>query len=169
MARDRDAYLEAGMDACLAKPIDWDELSAAIGRHGAAPQPAAVAEPAGSLVDAQVLAGLARVVGDDQMKSLVRLGMEAYRDYCAGMGSAAADAELRSGAHKLKGSAGTLGLPAISAAAVRIESAVAKGIDGAPLVRDLERTIEATRLELVRLGILHNKNDGRPASPALAT
>jgi HPt (histidine-containing phosphotransfer) domain-containing protein len=74
---------------------------------------------------------------------------------------------VRSGAHKLKGSAGTLGLPAISAAAVRIESAVAEGLDGAPLVPDLERTIEATRLELVRLGILH-KNDGSPGSATLA-
>ncbi|MDB5941072.1 MAG: putative histidine kinase, unorthodox [Ramlibacter sp.] len=168
MARDRDAYLEAGMDGCLGKPIDWDELSAAIGRHGEPPRPATVAEPAGVLVDVQVLADLGRVVGDYEVKSLVRLGIAAYRDYCAGMGTAAGAADLRSGAHKLKGSAGTLGLLAISAAAVRIESAVAKGLEGAPLVRDLERTIEATRLELVRLGIIQ-KNDGSPASPTLAT
>jgi two-component system sensor histidine kinase TorS len=128
---------------------------------------ATAVEAAAALVDTRVLAGLGSVVGDEEMKSLVRLGMEAYCNYCAGMDTAATAADLRSSAHKLKGSAGTLGLLAISAAAVRIESAVAKGLEGAPLMRDLERTIEATRQELVRLGIL-NDNDGSPASPASA-
>jgi PAS domain S-box-containing protein len=147
MARERDLYLRAGMDECLNKPIDWRELSAVISRRALLPG-------AGSmLVDSRALAALRRVAGEVGMQELVRDGFDAYRQYCAEMDSAD-QAGLGSIAHKISGSAGTLGLHWIGDAAARIEAAVKGGRDGAALVAELQRAIETTREELLKLGIL---------------
>jgi CheY-like chemotaxis protein len=147
MARERDRYLQAGMDECLTKPIDWRELSAVISRRAMLPG-------AGSmLVDSRALDALGRVARELGMQELVREGFDAYRLYCAEMLSAD-QAGLGSIGHKISGSAGTLGLHWIADAAARIEAAVKDGRDGAALVAELQRAIETTREELLKMGIL---------------
>lgn len=61
---------------------------------------------------------------------------------------------LASLAHKISGSAGTLGLRGIAEAAARIEAAAKGGDTIAGLVARLERLIQTTHEELVELGIL---------------
>jgi len=34
LASEQERYLAAGMNACLTKPIDWDQLFAALARSG---------------------------------------------------------------------------------------------------------------------------------------
>jgi CheY-like chemotaxis protein len=147
MARERDRYLQAGMDECLGKPIDWGELSAAISRRALLPNPGA------TLVDPLVLRALAGVAGEAGMRELVREGFEACRAYHAEMLSAD-PAGRGSIAHKVAGSAGTLGLRGIADAAARIEAAAKDTDDTTVLLARLERAIETTRGELTELGLL---------------
>jgi PAS domain S-box-containing protein len=147
MAREREGYLQAGMDECLGKPIDWRELSAAISRRALLP------DSGSTLVDSHALGALAGVAGQAGMQELVREGFAAYRLYHAQMLSADPIA-LGSIAHKISGSAGTLGLQAIADAAARIEAAVKEAGATTALLPSLERAIETTREELFRLGIL---------------
>lgn len=110
------------------------------------------------LVETRVLAGLERVVGAMQVRGLVWEGIETYARYCHAMtprgGESAQAAHAVAHAHKLKGSAGTLGLRAIAEVAGRIEDMLESGDDGVDLIRELQRTIEATRQELLALGMV---------------
>jgi CheY-like chemotaxis protein len=147
MAREREGYLQAGMDECLGKPIDWRELSAVISRRALLPASGS------TMVDPHALGALAGVAGQDGMRELVREGFEAYRLYHAEM-LLADQPGLGSIAHKINGSAGTLGLRGIAAAAAAIEAAVKEAGATTTLLPRLERAIETTREELIRLGIL---------------
>lgn len=103
-------------------------------------------DPDTPLLDGPTLGRLRRLLGEAGFDSLVRDSLVAYSGYCETMlkqsnGPAAIAAE----AHKLRGSAGSLGFPAISAGAGRIEAAIESGAvraDG--LVQELMRTIVAT-------------------------
>jgi CheY-like chemotaxis protein len=154
MARERDGYLQAGMDECLTKPIDWRELSAVISRRALLP------DSGSALVDPHAFDALAGVTGQARMQELVREGFDAYRLYHAEM-LLADPAGLASNAHKISGSAGTLGLRGIAVAAARIEAAVKEGGDAATLLAGLERALATTREELLQRGILHA--EGRTA------
>ena len=147
MAREREGYLAAGMDECVAKPIDWRELSAVIGRRALVPHSGP------TLVDPRVLRALAGVAGEAAMQELVRQGVEACQAYLDQMLSAD-QIGVGSIAHKVSGSAGTLGLHGIADAARRIEASVREAAAGAALFTGLERAIEATRDELITLGML---------------
>jgi PAS domain S-box-containing protein len=155
MARERDLYLHAGMDECLTKPIDWRELSSAISRRALLPDAGA------TLVDWRALGALASVAGEAGMQGLVREGFDAYRLYCVEMLSADQAASVGANAHKISGSAGTLGLHRIGDAAARIEAAVKEERDSTALLAELERAIETTREELLKLGILRAEGAGR--------
>jgi HPt (histidine-containing phosphotransfer) domain-containing protein len=150
MARERERYLGAGMNDCLMKPIDWDQLHAALLRFGAS----APARPA-ALVDARVLEKLRGAVGAGELDGLVREGIVAFGGYCDAMLlSKDRPADIAREAHKVKGSAGTLGLCGITSAAERIESAAGTEDGGMALVQALRETIDATRHELVALGFI---------------
>lgn len=158
MARERERYLGAGMDDCLPKPIDWDRLHAALARHtgrGPATVLAHEARVKSPLLDEGALAALRKMAGDEELKELMRIGMSGYDAACEQM--AAADATLQvleQQAHKLKGSSGTLGLAAVSRLAEQIEHAAQQGRLARELVPQLRATIDATRTELERRGVL---------------
>ncbi|MBA2675480.1 ATP-binding protein [Ramlibacter sp.] len=156
MAHERARYLDAGMSDCVMKPIDWDQLNAAISRCARIDPPDAVA-PAEekALVDEKALGTLRGFIGDAQVQALLRDGMVAFQDYCDSMREGA-DGESGIGrdAHKLKGSAGTFGLAALCSAAEDIEAAVDRGDSGAPRVPALQDVLQRTRRELTALGLL---------------
>ena len=160
--------------------MDWDQLDAAIaqfggGAHGtlaaaatetpteAEPATAAAGAPPARLVDFKVVSALREVTGAQELSNLMSVGMNAYGDYCNAMlDPANGPKEIRAEAHKLKGSAGTMGLRAISAVAARIELAVDEGLNAYHLVRELMQTISDTRGELAEMGLLAD-----PGTPAV--
>jgi CheY-like chemotaxis protein/HPt (histidine-containing phosphotransfer) domain-containing protein len=159
MARERELYLAAGMDDCLPKPIDWDLLHAALARiAGAAPSVDPVMDSSaaqGALLDDQTLSVLRRMASDAELAELMRVGMSGYEDACAQIEQEGASAEtVAQQAHKLKGSAGTLGLSAISALAVQLEDSALQGLADPGLIVQLRAAITATRGELERRGLL---------------
>ncbi|MFC5497923.1 response regulator [Caenimonas terrae] len=167
--------IAAGMNECLAKPYDWVQIEAAIARYGCAgaaakplPAPPPATHPGGpALVNTQVLAGLRRMAGPEQLRAMVRSGLDAYQTYCQEMLHPAAGADaIAAQAHKLKGSAGTIGLGALSAVAARIEDALADGLPVGLLLQELEDTMAATRAELDTLGVLA---DGKSAAAPART
>ncbi len=171
MARERERYLGAGMNACLPKPVEWRQLDAALAQFGEGGGGSAAvdrlvgdggsgsgsrSEPAPlALLDDSTLAGLRQLAGDEQVAELLRIGMRGYDDYCDRMEApgVSADAMLRD-AHRLKGSSGTLGFAAISRLAGMIEEAAGKGETPRELVPALRATMDATREELSRRGLL---------------
>lgn len=110
------------------------------------------------LVDMRVLAGLGRVLGTVQAQCLAWDAVQMYSRYCDGMepqgGQPAQPAQAIANAHKLKGSAGTLGLPAIAEVAGRVEAALESGSDGGDVILELRLTIEATRQDMLALGMV---------------
>jgi PAS domain S-box-containing protein len=175
-AEEHRSCIAAGMNECLSKPYDWAQIEAAIARCGAQQQDAAAAparpgtdQPDDPLVDLDVLAGLRRMVGTEEVRAMVRKGIDSYARYCQAMlDPAAAPAAIAAEAHKLKGSAGTIGLGAIGAAAARIETALEAGSAAGDLVAQLKTTIDGTRAELVDLGILTDSTDDTPLEQARA-
>ena len=160
-AADRQRYLDAGMNDCLAKPFEWERIEAAIARyatgngnvHTAIGDPPV--QPPAVLVNMDALDKLRRMVGLEQVREMVRQGMDAYELYCKAMlDPAAAPTEIRRDAHKLKGSAGTLGLLGVSAIAARIEDSPQDDPTVSERVRELKAAIIATRIELTALGAL---------------
>ena len=159
MARERALYLGAGMDDCLPKPIDWEQLHAALRRiAGAAPLADPVMDSAAveaALLDEQTLAVLRRMANEHELAELMRVGMDGYEQACALIEQEGASTEtVARQAHKLKGSAGTLGLSAISALAVRLEDAALEGRLERDLIVQLRAAVAATRTELERKGLL---------------
>ncbi len=172
-AVERQRCLDAGMNDSLAKPFEWDRIEAAIARYAGAdpsvrPEAASPAvAPSAGLVDMRVLDSLRRMTGLEQVREMVRSGMDAYDRYCETMlDHGTAGAAIRSEAHKLKGSAGTLGLTGISAVAARIEDSPEDQDATLPaLVRELKALLAATRQELMALGVLRVVAEGGEAGP----
>jgi signal transduction histidine kinase/ActR/RegA family two-component response regulator/HPt (histidine-containing phosphotransfer) domain-containing protein len=163
MARERDRYLGAGMNDCLMKPIEWDQLDAAIARYGdrmvvapaAPPLAAPVSAPAGgSLIDAESLESLRALMGDAQLQALVRSGLATYLASCDALADAPSAAEIHAQMHKVKGSAGTLGLAAVMRMAASIEAGLDESTDVRRGLEELRACIEATRRELEGKGMV---------------
>ena len=90
----------------------------------------------------------------DELPALVRLGVRGYEAGLERMRAPDAGSDvLRQEAHKIKGSAGTLVLAALSALAARIEND-AEGGNPQALVEQLGNVLAASRAELVRRGLL---------------
>jgi CheY-like chemotaxis protein len=167
MARERDSYLRAGMDACLKKPIDWHELADAVQRFTgdtpAAAQPREATQdgpspPTHALVDLQVLADLEGAVGADAARTLLRDGMTTFHRYCEAMetgpGMELDVPHALASAHKIHGSAGTLGLRAIADAASRLEEALSRDPRDKAVIAQMRAAINGTVGELMQLGLL---------------
>lgn len=147
----------AGVNGCLMKPIDWAELNAVLART--LPDESARRRCSADVeqLDLTSLETLARAFGVAETALLVEQGMRAYRRYYESIVRAASGIEgVRMDAHKLKGSAGTLGLRAVSEAAEAIELSFdgSDGANGRALVETLGETIHATQAALVGHGIL---------------
>lgn len=131
LASERQRYLATGMVDCLDKPIDWPRLQAALAQH--APPVASVSSlllklPGEDSVKEHVLANLRAAFGDDEARQLLQDGLQAYRGYCDAIErDIATPSAVAVHAHKIKGSAGTLGLAALTSAAAEIEAAALVG------------------------------------------
>ncbi|MEG6506372.1 response regulator [Nitratidesulfovibrio sp. 1201_IL3209] len=141
MQGDREACLAAGMNDHVAKPIDPDELFAALirwlpRRTGDTPPDAAPAHvpdgpPAGQDDDRRILdpeAGLRRVLGKQATyRALLRRFVSQHAGAAAriaGLMESGDGASATREAHTLKGMAGTLGARAVQAHAEELESAL---------------------------------------------
>jgi len=153
MQGDRERCLEAGMDGYLSKPIDVDELIAAVERHaeggtGAARGPAAA--PPATLAVFDERAALGYTGGD---RGLLAEVVKLFRADCApslrriDRAIARRDSEgLRMAAHRLKGAIATVGARASRQVAADLEE-TARGRN----FEKAKRTYGKLRLELERL------------------
>jgi CheY-like chemotaxis protein len=163
MAQERERYLSAGMDECLTKPIDWDQLFGAIERHtrgGDKPifRPVPLPVSAGeeqSLLNPAVIDSLKEMAGPDVLREWMQTGLTGYERGCAAMTQSGGDAEtVAIEAHKIKGSGNTLGLPRIGALGARIEAEARRGNVPQAMLAELQQAIAATKARLVALDLL---------------
>ncbi len=136
MARERQRYLEAGMNGCLMKPIEWDRLNAAL---------ASCVPAASALVNIPAIDSMGMMMGAEEIQSLLQQAIETYSGYCESLSEASTAEEVAAEAHKIKGSAGTLGLSGIAAAAVALEAAADSGKATGELVAALKIALNGTR------------------------
>jgi HPt (histidine-containing phosphotransfer) domain-containing protein len=107
------------------------------------------------LLNEEALAGLRRMANDHQLAELMRVALGGYEEACVQIEQDGASVDtLARQAHRVKGSAGTLGLAAISAVAVRLEAAALAGAPDHALVDQLRASVNATRAELEHRGLL---------------
>ncbi|THF57195.1 response regulator [Pseudothauera rhizosphaerae] len=191
MQGDRERCLEAGMNDHVAKPIEPDQLWAALRRwiaprpglgHGADAVPvassaasAASAPPAAGglptgIPGLNVADGLRRVLGKE---SLYRAMLEKFRAGQADAPARVADA-LAAGdwplaerlAHTLKGVAGNIGAAAVQEAAARVEAACREKASAEkcrPLLDALQQVLDPLLETLA--GVLEVSARGEPAPP----
>jgi len=186
-AEDRQACKEAGMDDVVTKPVrpgtlygvllKW--LSAASADGGAPAGPDA-AEAPGMPATASILERLSGEAGVDisRMDSVLGGNAARYLDllrtlevtaretmHACGSGPCSCDVEsLRAAAHKLKGSAGNLGVSGIAAGAARIESACRNAVDGAAPAEALQQAFALLETELERFSRVISTAASGPAS-----
>jgi HPt (histidine-containing phosphotransfer) domain-containing protein len=162
MKGDREACLEAGMDAYVSKPIRADDLLAVINQL-VAPTSAVNGEVSPDAVD--WVEALDRVGGD---RGLLRDVAAAFLGQCpqwlAAIRSAVAGgdaAALKGAAHPLKGSLGLFGAKAAAAAAGRLESMARAGKldDSREALTALERELDRVTPALAAVA---GSNEVRP-------
>lgn len=163
---DRQACRAAGMDDFVAKPVDvpllyerllhWlDAGAASVARGGPLPADAASVAPLLGVEGIDAIGGLAAVGGK---AAVYRRLLGVFADTHAGDGErlqqqvqradAAAAAAL---AHRLRGSAATLGLIDVETAAAALEGAIDDGVDAAALPLLAQAVVDALADTLARL------------------
>ena len=172
-ASERERYLAAGMDDCLAKPVEWGRLFAALARFGEAlarpveppagagarEEPPEASRGAGAggtpLLDRASLDRLVAGLPAEEAADLLRQAVDDAGLVCASLGSLPASLEgLLDEAHKLRGVAGFLGLAGIGAVAGEVEAAARGGGNVSGLAERLAGTVAATRAALREAGLL---------------
>ena len=171
MKGDRERRLAAGMDGYISKPVQVQELLAAIvslapahvrpvdkaqgdGAAPAAPGRAVEAEPAEPVFDRDV--ALDRVEGDlELLQEIVGIFFEETPALLGQIKAAIANRDARAlerAAHTLKGSVGTCGARAAAAAALRLEMMGRGGGQGQALpLQDAEAAYAELEREIGRL------------------
>ncbi|MEJ5991944.1 ATP-binding protein [Ramlibacter sp. PS3R-8] len=141
MSQEQARYLEAGMDECLMKPIEWDRLAAAIARHASAGRRARTQDEDEEEAQAAVAPGDLPLLEHRQLASLRDLGselnfvqlmqdvMQTVQRMTDEIASTRDTATIAAAAHRLKGSAGMGGLARVSALAGLLEEACDSGAD----------------------------------------
>ena len=125
---DRAAYLDAGVDEVVAKPIDPDALQDALARHA----------PSGSRTPAQPVAvqqphrdvPLRMALSDAERARLMERFAQACREVLTVLEDGdASPRRIADAAHRMKGSGATYGFPNVSTAARALETA-AQAVEG---------------------------------------
>jgi two-component system, sensor histidine kinase len=169
MSQEQAQYLQAGMDECLMKPIEWDRLAAAIARHSStagrerAPglQAPAHRVPAGPAIDVPLfeerqIASLRNFSSESEPEFMLLMHniMESVQRTVDEIVGAAETTTMAAAAHRLKGAAGIGGLQRISALAGSLEAACASGGDVQGFRQQLADSVRETRAALVVSGRL---------------
>lgn len=164
MQGDREACLAAGMDDYVSKPIQVEQLVAALSRCGppadALPtERAVVAAPASApkqILDPAALKALERLIGDDplQLAELIESFLEVAPHLLGELRAAAADgnaAKLRLAAHTIKASARDFGAARLAGLCQELEDLGHAGrvADSGTAVAELEAVCEALRREAI--------------------
>jgi CheY-like chemotaxis protein len=144
LTRDRERCLAAGMDAHLSKPVEPDELFAAIERHlssEAGPSSPQQNQPADPAAVPEALAGRAGLLAP-----LVRSFLESCPTHVGNLREAIAEGDperLSFGAHRFLGSLGILGAKAAADLAQALEHMGTEGrLDNASAVfEEFEREL----------------------------
>jgi len=168
MRGDRERCLEAGMDGYLVKPIQADEMIAALERfagNGQADESVETSGESANLADART-AMLDHLGGDLALATeLAQIFLEDRDAMVAGIERAivANDGEgLRIAAHTLKGAVGNFGATAVAAAALRLEKIGASGA-----LQEAAGALEVLNRELVTLdALLHSLASPQPTPRA---
>ncbi|GAB3732245.1 hypothetical protein GCM10028794_09130 [Silanimonas algicola] len=152
MADDVAGFIAAGCDGALAKPIDNSALHAVLAKH-LAPAPAAGPRPSPEAAPTDPLAAaLAQI--RQRFVANVPVERAALAEALAAAACGEGTEALGQLAHRLKGSAGTFGFDAVSAAAGRLEHAA----------RDRPATLSAEAAALDRELAALQSGDG-PTGP----
>jgi HPt (histidine-containing phosphotransfer) domain-containing protein len=105
-------------------------------------------------VDEQTLGDLRGIAGDEVLLQLLASAMATCQRALDAMAREQADpAQVRQQAHKLKGSAATLGLAALGAIAADIELSADNGEMLDQLLAEMRHALALTRQELQRRGL----------------
>lgn len=154
MAQEQGAYLEAGMNECQRKPIDWPALTQAINRYDGggtrssqqaatvtASQAAADGQP---LVDEVRLGSLREFASKEEVAELVESGMRAICTAFSRLAETTDRDVVAKEAHRIKGTAGTLGLARIGEISARLETTAESGLPCGHSLRELYAAILQT-------------------------
>lgn len=159
---ERQRYLEAGMDVCVPKPIDWNILNRTIAQYvtGQTPvtrdtrHPKGIQDVQSSLVDSAKLQALREKL-DNEIESLLIEAITYAERICEELQSVGFHSDSFSREmHALKGMAGMLGLTGMQRISGELE--IGAGIDGSleSYEAELREIISATRIALAQLELL---------------
>ena len=158
MSQEQARYLAAGMDECLMKPIEWDRLAAAIARHSSA-QDAGGGKDGQGTADAGAVPPLdvplleeRQIASESEFRLLMQTSMDAVQRTVDDIVAAVEVATIGAAAHRLKGSAGLVGLARLSALAGSLEEACASGHDVQAFREQIAKSVRETRAALVGVG-----------------
>jgi CheY-like chemotaxis protein len=163
MSQEQARYLQAGMDECLTKPIEWDRLGAAISRYsvaGAREDAHAEADdeeddaPAQQpmdvpLLEARQIASLRDLASEPEFLVLMQSILDSVQRTVDEIAGAVEMGPMAAAAHRLKGSAGMGGLARVSVLAGTLEEACGSGVvDVRGLQQQLAESLRDTRAAL---------------------
>ncbi len=163
IAHNRAAYFAAGINAIVAKPVDWAALEAEMARQmagaaarGAAPAPPeAVSEPApepvSEVLDEGIIGGLLEALGEEALAPMIttfRSNMAQYRDELAAAVKAGDLRQAKRTAHALKGLCAQFGAPRASSIAKAIEADAGSLDEIAPLLAQVAAAVTDTERAL---------------------